>query len=302
VSLVPGLHFLDRVYAPSSVVLASLGAACCYAIAAVLQQSAASDQRSELSLRPALLLVLLRRRRWVVGILASIGGYVFQFLALRRGALELVEPLLVASLVVALPLSAVAEHRRLTNREWAPGVLIVVSLSLFLVTARPGPGTPHAGTAAWIVLGCVTVGALTACIRLAGPSGRRRAVLLGTGAGLLFGITGALTETTGHLLDHGIVHVLASWTPYALILAGVAALILNQSAFQAGRLEWSLPVMTILEPLTAIVIGEFMFGEHIAGGALARTGEIVGLAGMTLGVFALARAHPASAFRSPTPS
>ena len=295
VSLVPGLHFLDSVYAPSSVVIASLGAACCYAVAAVLQQSAAADQRAELSLRPALLLALLRHRRWLVGILASLAGYVFQFLALRRGALALVEPLLVASLVVALPLSAVAEHRRLTNREWAPGLLIVVSLSLFLVAARPGPGRPHAGTAAWIVLGCVTVGALAACIRLAGPTrGRRRAVLLGTGAGLLFGVTGALTETTGHLLDHGIVHVFASWTPYALVLAGVGALILNQSAFQAGRLEWCLPVMTILEPLSAIVIGEFMFGEHIAGGALARTGEVVGLAGMTLGVFALARAHPAS--------
>jgi hypothetical protein len=60
--------------------------------------------------------------------------------------------------------------------------------------------------------------------------------------------------------------------------------------------------MTILEPLTAIVIGEFIFGEHIAGGVLARAGEIVGLAGMTLGVFALARAHPASASRSPAPS
>jgi drug/metabolite transporter (DMT)-like permease len=299
---VPGLHFLDRVYAPWPVVLASLGAACCYAIAAVLQQSAASDQRSSLSLRPALLLALARRRPWLIGIVVSIAGYALQFLALRRGALALVEPLLVASLVIALPLSAVLEHRRLTNREWAPGALIVAALSLFLVAARPGPGRPHAGTAAWIALGCLTVCAVTACIRLAGRGGRRRAVLLGTGAGLLFGVTGALTETTGHLLGHGIVHILSNWAPYALILAGVAALILNQSAFQAGRLEWSLPVMTILEPLAAIVIGEFMFGEHIAGGLPARAGEVVGLAGMTLGVFALARAHPAPACQSATPS
>jgi hypothetical protein len=104
-------------------------------------------------------------------------------------------------------------------------------------------------------------------------------------------VTGAVTETTGHLLDHGLEHVLTNWAPYALIVATVAGLVLNQSAFQAGELRWSLPVITILEPLVAIAIGEFMFGEHIANSDLARTGEILGLAGMTLGVFTLTRTH-----------
>jgi len=287
--LLQALHLLRRVYAPPAVVLASLAAAGCYAIAAVLQQSAASDEQPDLSLRPALLLGLLARPRWLLGVLASIAGFAFQFLALRRGALALVEPLLVASLVIALPLSALLEHRRLTQKDWAPGLLIITALALFLLAARPGPGHPHAGAAAWVVLGVLTVAAVAGCVRLAGPGGPRRAVALGAGAGILFGVTGAVTETTGHLLDHGIAHALASWAPYALVVAGVGGLILNQSAFQAGALRWSLPVITILEPLVAILIGELMFGEHIAGGGLARTGEVLGLAGMTLGVFVLAR-------------
>jgi drug/metabolite transporter (DMT)-like permease len=285
------LRFIDRIYAPPTVVLASLAAASCYAVAAVLQQSAASEQKSELSLQPALLLSLAHRRRWLLGIVASIAGYVFQFLALRRGALALVEPLLVVSLVIALPLSAVLEHRRLTPREWAPGLLVMGALALFLVAARPGPGVPHASTAAWIVLGCLTAAIGTACVRGAGPSGPRRALLLGAGAGVLFGVTGAVTETTGHLLGHGLEHVVTNWAPYALIAATVAGLLLNQSAFQAGDLRWSLPVITILEPLVAIAIGEFMFGEHIASSGLARTGELLGLAGMTLGVFTLTRTY-----------
>jgi drug/metabolite transporter (DMT)-like permease len=282
-------HFLDRVYVPSSVVLASLAAAACYAISAVLQQSAARAEKPELALRPALLVALARRPLWLLGVVASIAGFAFQFLALRRGALALVEPLLVASLVIALPLSAVLEHRRLTTREWAPAVLIIAALSLFLLAARPGRGAPRADAVAWIVLGCLTVGAVAACVRAAGPSGSRRAVLLGAATGILLGVTGAVTETTGHLLGHGIVHVVTNWAPYALIIAGAASLILNQSAFQAGQLRWSLPVITILEPLVAILIGELMFHEHIAGGVAARGGQILGLVGMTVGVFTLAR-------------
>jgi len=298
-SLLPGLRFIDRVHVPATVVLASLAAASCYAIAAVLQQSAAVEQEPELSLRPALMRSLLHRPRWLLGIVASIGGYVFQFLALRRGALALVEPLLVVSLVIALPLSARLGRRRLTRREWGSGLLILGALSLFITAARPGPGAPHASRADWIVLACVTAVVVVACVRGAGPGGPRRALALGAGAGVLFGVTGAVTETTGHLLDHGLEHVLTSWVPYALIIATAAGLLLNQSAFQAGELRWSLPVITILEPLVAIAIGELMFGEHIAGSALARAGEILGLAGMTIGVFALTRAHSTS---PPTPA
>jgi drug/metabolite transporter (DMT)-like permease len=281
------LRLLDRVYIPSSVVLASLAAAACYAIASVLQQAEAAKQGPELALRPALLRSLAHRPGWLLGNLASIVGYGFQFLALRHGALALVEPLLVCSLVLALPLGGALQHRRLTRREWAPGLLIVAALALFLAAARPGAGAPRASTTDWVVLAVITVAVVAAVVRAAGPSGPRRALALGAGAGVLYGVTGAVTETTGHLLDHGIAHVLSSWAPYALVVAAVAGLLLNQSAFQAGELRWSLPVMTILEPLVAIAIGEFMFGEHIAGGALARSGEIVALAGMVFGVFAL---------------
>jgi drug/metabolite transporter (DMT)-like permease len=285
------LHLLDRVYAPPWVVLASLAAAGCYAIAAVAQQSAAREQAPDLALRPALLAALARRPRWLLGNLASVGGFVFQFLALRRGALALVEPLLVASLVIALPLAALVDHRRVMRREWAAGLLIIAALAVFLLAARPGPGAPHAGAAAWIVLGVATLAAVGACVRFAGSRGPRRALALGAGAGLLFGVTGAITQTTGHLLDHGILHALGSWPPYALIAASGLGLLLNQSAFQAGALEWSLPAMTILEPLVAIAIGQYMFDEHIAGGALARLGEVAGLGGMTVGVLMLAGWH-----------
>ena len=285
-------RFFDRAYAPPTVILEALAAATFYAIAAVLQQSAASEMPTGHAMRPGLLLTLLRRPRWLIGSCASVAGFAFQFLALRRGSLALVEPLLVASLVIALPLGAALEHRSLRSSEWAAGLLIFGALALFLLAAEPGRGHPQAGTFAWILLGFLTVAAVAACVRFSGASGPRRALLLGAAAGILFGVTGAVTETTGHLLDHGLLAATSNWAPYALIVASVTGLLLNQSAFQVGQLGWSLPVITIFEPLVAIAIGELMFGEHIDTGPVARTGELLALAGMVVGVLILSRRPP----------
>jgi len=287
-------QFLDRAYAPPAVILESLAAATFYAIAAVLQQSAASELPTGRALGPRLLLALLRRPRWLIGNCASVAGFVCQFLALRRGSLALVEPLLVASLVIALPLGAALEHRRLRRTEWAAGLLIFGAVALFLLAAAPGRGHPRAGTLAWLLLGSLTVAAVAACVRFSGAGGPRRALLLGAAAGILFGVTGAITETTGHLLYHGWLAATSNWAPYALIVASVTGLLLNQSAYQVGQLGWSLPVITILEPLVAITIGELMFSEHIDTGPVARISELLGLAGMVAGVLILSR-HPPSA-------
>jgi hypothetical protein len=196
----------------------------------------------------------------------------------------------VTSLVIALPISAALEHRALTVAEWAPALLIVASLALFLLAAQPGPGSPHAPTIDWIVLGVATTAGVGACVRYAGAPGPRRALLLAIATGVVFGLTGALTEATSHRLSsHGVVPMLASGAPYALIVVSIAGFLLNQSAFQAGALRWSLPTITVVEPLVAIMIGAFMFGEHIATSPAARLGEITGLVAMTAGIVILSR-------------
>jgi hypothetical protein len=93
-------------------------------------------------------------------------------------------------------------------------------------------------------------------IRLATGSPRRRALCLGVGTGIIFGVTSAITERTGHLLYGGVLHALSSWAPYTLAVFSIVGLLLNQSAYQAGDLRLSLPVLTVLEPIVAIVIGQ----------------------------------------------
>jgi drug/metabolite transporter (DMT)-like permease len=69
----------------------------------------------------------------------------------------------------------------------------------------------------------------------------------------------------------------------------VFGLMLSQSAFQAGDLKWSLPALTVVEPVVAILIGQLLFGEHISFRGAAPIGEVVGLVLMGAGVVGLSR-------------
>jgi len=272
------------------IVLLSIASAVSYGLAAVLQHRAAMVTSPELSMRAGLLLQLVRRPLWLLGNALDGVGYLFQFLALRRGSLALVEPLLVLSLVFALPVAAYLDHRRVSSSEVVSTGVIAAGLALFLGVARPGPGHPDASAEAWVVL-TVVIGAGCAIVWSGAlhHTRRRAAVLLGAGSGLAFGYVAALTERTGHLLDAGLVHTLASWVPYALVVGAVAALLFTQSAFKAGDLRLSLPMLTVAQPLVAVAIGLGVFGERIDGRGLAPLAEGVGLAFVTLGVFALGR-------------
>jgi hypothetical protein len=273
-----------------SVVLLSLASAASYGVAAALQHRVVAVQPHSPSMRPGLLAQLLRRPIWLVGNVLDGVGYLFQFLALRRGSLPLVEPLLVTSLAFGIPVAAWLDHRRVTMAELGSSGVITAGLALFLVSARPGAGHPHASGTAWILLTATVVAAvllMVGCSRDGPPA--RRALLLAAGSGTAFGYVAALTERTGHVLDAGVVHTLTTWEPYALVVGGAATLFLTQAAFHAGPLRLSLPMLTIAQPLVAVAIGVGIFGEGVASRGAAPFIEVLGLLLMTAGVFALAR-------------
>ena len=72
---------------------------------------------------------LLRRPLWWAGTAVAVAGYGFQALALVKGSLIVVQPLLVSALLFALPLSARLAGRRVTRREWLWAALLTVSLA-----------------------------------------------------------------------------------------------------------------------------------------------------------------------------
>jgi drug/metabolite transporter (DMT)-like permease len=275
----------------ASVVLLALASAVAYGLAAVLQHHVTVQEPADEPMGVSFVARLARQPLWLVGNALDGVGYLLQFVALRRGSLPLVEPLLVLSLVVALPVAARLEHRRISRRGIVSAGAIALGLGLFLGVARPGIGHPHASLMAWVILSALAAAVCGATVVVSRrmPSHRTAAVLLAAGSGVAFGYTAALTERTGRLLDAGVLHTLSSWEPYALLVAGAVALLLTQGAFRAGALRLSLPTLTVAQPLVAIAISLCFFGEHIDTRGAAPVVEVIGLMLVTVGVFAVAQ-------------
>ncbi len=270
--------------------LLTLAAALLYAVTSVLQQSAAVEVAHHRSLRPGLLLDLVRRPRWLLGNVAEVGAVALQFVALRRGSLLLVQTLLVSGLLFALPLGAALQHRRLSTTDWLGTVAVVLGLGVFVGVARPSRGRGIASPAGWaaiLSLGCGLVVALVVAAPRRPGSGR--ATFLGAACGVLFGVDAALAKASGHLLNDGVAHAARAWEPYALAALGVLGFLLAQSAFQAGPLAASLPLITALDPVVAALIGVLAFHERLASDAPAVVLQVVAGVAIVAGVWTLAR-------------
>src|SRR4051794_9276694 len=285
------------------VVASALGSAFLYALAAVAQQKAAVAEPLEHSLRLRLLINLLHRPLWLLGLACDVGAFLLQFWALDHGSLVLVQPLLVSGLLFALPLGAITSHERMTRSDWVGAALVVLGLSVFLIVAQPDRGSADAAPKVWVMLVVTILGIVGILILAAhGSKGPRRAGLLAAAAGTLYGLTAALTKACGHLLDQGIKHLATSWKPYALTAGGISGTVIDQSAYQAGPLNWSLPILTVTDPVVSIAIGAFVFGEGIEIDGIAPVIEAIALVVMTIGVFMLSNSRLVAHVKEERPS
>ena len=271
-------------------VLSALASALMYALASVFQHRGTAGEPAAESIELGLLVRLARSRIWLFGVACDVAGYVLQFVALGHGPIVMVQTLLVSGLLFALPLGAALSGRRLASSDWIGTVAVCAGLAVFLAVAAPAAGNSNPGSPSWAVLLCVVVlGAAGLVSWGRGPASRRRAVALGSAAGLVYGGAAALTKTTAHILDRGLLDVFLHWQLYALAVLGVGGMLLAQSAFQAGALDLSLPALTVVDPIVSIVIGVAAFRESVDTSPLALAAELVALGSMVVGVIVLAR-------------
>jgi drug/metabolite transporter (DMT)-like permease len=271
----------------------ALLAAALLAVATVAQQRVAAAVPDDSARGLGLLRVLVRRRMWWYGLLGDGGGYVAQAAALGVGSVLLVQPLLVTTLLFALPLAARWAGRRPGRAELGWAGALAVSLAVFVVVGDPTDGVDRAPAADWLPLGSV-LGVLLAAALLAAARtrGTPRAVLLAGATALCYGAAAALTKGVIGEFDAGAVAVLTSWELYALVAVSVAGTLLQQSAFQAGGLGASLPAMTVGEPVVAVLIGTTVLGEQLrADGA---EWALIGLLAVVMAVSTVALARAAA--------
>lgn len=272
-------------------VVLALISALLFAVGTVLQQKAGMDVLAS-GTSSALLVRMARHRLWLVGIAFDIGGFVAQATALRLGQLAVVQPLLILSVVLALPLGARLSDQHVGWREAAAAALVVAALAGFLAIANPSGGRSEASLSKWVVAGvaCAAVCAPLSILGRQGPA-PRRAALLGAAAGILFALSAALIKSVVDELHLGVVHVITSWELYALVGVGYVSMTLNQLSLNTRALAATLASSTTLDPVVSVVLGLALFDEHLHASALQAAVGLVALAAALLGVVVLAWAE-----------
>ncbi|NNN20687.1 MAG: DMT family transporter [Acidimicrobiales bacterium] len=266
-----------------------LGAAS-YGFAAVLQHKAASSEAPELTMKLGLLWSLLKKPIWLMANVLDALGFVFQFLALRRGELAIVEPILVMSLVFALAGASIIRRGKPPLSDTVSAVVVTLGVGVFLDAARPTQVIHRVHPLGWATLTILTaLLTIVGVILSRGGSPKRAAICLAAASGFDLGYMASMAALTGKIVNHGVIHTLSTGAPYALALSGFLSILLVQSAFQAGPLRFSLPLISVMQPVIGMTIGELLLGQRVNFHGIAPLLEVVGLAVMTAGVIFLAR-------------
>jgi len=278
-------------------VVAALCSAATFAVGSALQHRAASAVSTEES-GQRVIARLLRRRSWVFGLVLSAVAFGLHALALSRGELALVQPVIVSGIVFAVLFRA-ALDRHLPSRPVVGWLILTwAGLALFVVvrSSRSAPAQGVSHEIAFVVVGVAVAGLITIAAGKV-KADRHAGLLLGAAAGTLFGLVAGLLKLVTVQAQSGLGHALAHWSLWVLIVVGAGAVLLNQRAYQNARLSITAPMLNIAQVLVAITFGIIVFGERFDGSALAFVAEVAGLVLMGIGIWQLA-AQPTSG--SPT--
>ncbi len=268
-------------------VTCALCAAFCFALGSLYQQGAAR-QTPEGALQLRLLARLLHEPRWLAGVAMSASSFLILAVALAFGPLSLVQPLVATEIVIALPLIARRSRRRLTRKDMLGAGTVTAGMAVFIAVSPPLSGVVEPGAAAWVPafigIGALMAVAGTASLR---SHGTARVIWLAAAAGAVYGLLDALAKSSvGVLETRGLAGMATTWEPYALAAAGVLGGLFGQSAFHAGPLSLSLPVIDTLEPVAAVILATTVFRERLASSpwqlALQLAGGALAVAGIAI--------------------
>jgi drug/metabolite transporter (DMT)-like permease len=276
-------------------ILLSLAASVCTATSSVCQRLGArhmeqSRHQGEMRGFDAWLVFRLARQPvWLLGFGCMIAGFAFQVSALRFGPLALVQPILAVELLFVFGYLALRSGcRRTVWREWVAAIAMSGGISVLLWAAAPTGGQEHAPALSWWLAGLATLAAVTVAVAaVSGGSPARRAVGLGIATGIAWGFVAAVIKELSSHISEGPAAIFGSWSVYVLIVVGTAAVLLASHAMAAGPLVASQPGFTIGDPVVAILLGTFLFREHLGTSPAALAAEVTGLVVLGLGVWTL---------------
>jgi drug/metabolite transporter (DMT)-like permease len=244
--------------------VAGVVAALLYGIAAVMQAVAvrAASHRQAANaagagVDPGLLVRMLSQWRFVVSLVIDTLGFVAQLVALHRLPLFAVQAMVAANLAVIAVLSSFVIGVALSWREWALVFGVMAGVGL-LGSSAGSEGATQAGTlfklALIVAMAGLGVAGLVAA-RLRDPA---RTLVLGTVAGLGYGVLGIAARV---LNGFGPLTLMRDPAAYAVIAAGVVSFAFFATALEGGSVTVATAAVVLAETLPPALVGVSFLGD-----------------------------------------
>ena len=245
----------------------SITAAVLFSLAAFIQHKEAQLTPKSTNLKIALISQLIKRPLWILGVGFDVLAFLAQFMALKAGSLLLVQPILAFGLTSTLLLEAIWGAKKSSPRVVILSLVSAGILAVFLLTTSVPISESSPGLVTGVILTLVAATGFI-LLRFLAPRLNVRAygVVLGSSVGALHGLATFVTKAAANqVATHGLFSVLHSWPLYSLIVIGSIDLVLTQSAFQSAPLYVTMPLINVVEPSVAMLMGYLVLSESITG-------------------------------------
>ena len=209
---------------------------------------------------------LFRSKWFALGMLVALGAWVFHVAALAMAPLSIVQAVIAGGLVFLTVLAERFFGCSVGTRQWAGVGLTALGLVLLAVTLPHNGGHSSYSTVGMIAFesGLLALGTFLVLSKKL-DSHEHHGVMLGTAAGILFGVSDvAIKAITTSLGTGGGIAVLTPWL-LTCVAASVIAFYASARGLQKGE---AVPVITLTSAaanVTAISGGILVFGDPMPG-------------------------------------
>src|SRR5215211_6224209 len=210
---------------------------------------------------------LFRSKWFAIGMLVAIGAWCLHVAALALAPLSLVQALISGGLVFLTVLAERYFGCSVGTRQWSGVGLTALGLVLLAITLPSGTGAHSSYSVAGMITfesALMAVGMTLVFARRLG-SHEHHGVLLGTAAGILFGVSDvAIKALTGSVGGEGAIGLVSPWL-LTCVMASVIAFYASARGLQKGE---AVPVITLTSAaanISTISGGILVFGDPMPG-------------------------------------
>jgi drug/metabolite transporter (DMT)-like permease len=280
-------------------VICGIAASVLFNLGIALQALEARSAPAAEALHLSLLFTLVRRRRWLAGLLLGALGLPLQILAFSWAPFVVVEPLLACGLLVLLAIG-----RRLLGEsptfDALLGVAAIIAGIGLIAWGAPGEQDTHRGAAAvlGVMTGLVAVSLIPFALR-----GRRfdTAMVINLGSACGFAATNVASKLMADDIGGNHYPQAIGWLLVAGF-AGITATITAMTALRRAPATTLIPISTAVQTFLPVALEPLFLTESFRTADLGGAPLLVGLVVMLIGIVVVARTRPVSVLAASAPT